>query len=153
MTLPSRESSTGRSAGRCRAGLRAETDFDAAIELPPDRSVVRRDRVRGPHAARLDARRVDAPLDERLLHRHRPRLGELPVGLRRSGAVGESLDLDLALRLLLHQLPQVVDRLAYARLEGGGAAVEEHVVAERHDGAAIGLARLELALQAAHLRV
>src|SRR4051812_34597791 len=74
-------------------GIEDDLDVRAAVERAAIFGRVRRDRVRGSVAHRLEADLGDAEVgDQVLLHRLRPALGEGAIGGLQSTRVGVSLD-------------------------------------------------------------
>src|SRR5688500_18063775 len=116
---------------------RRDHDLDAAVELAPDRRVVRRDRELRAVAARVDALGLDAARNERFLHRVGTLLGEPLVQLLRAGAVGEALDGDAAIAVLAEQSGDVVERALRAVLERRLAGVEQQLVLHGQHPAAL----------------
>ena len=92
----------------------------------------------------MDARPVDARLDQRHPHRRRTPLGQLLVVGFIADAVGEALDRERPLGVLAQELREARHESLSTGPQRRAAAVEQDVV-QRDDQAAIGLGRGELA--------
>src|SRR5687767_7452987 len=123
---------------------RRNHDLDAAVELAPDRRVVRRDGELRAVAARVDALGLDAAGDQRFLDGVGTLLRQTLVQLLRAGAVGEALDGDTAVAVLGEQPGDVVERALRAVLERRLAGVKQQLVLHRQHPAALGLLGLDL---------
>src|SRR5688500_2669098 len=123
---------------------RRDHDLDAAVELAPDRRVVRSDRELRAIAARVDALGLDPARDARLLDGVGTLVRQTLVQLFRAGAVGEALDGDAAVAVLGEQSGDVVERALRAVLERRLAGVEQQLVLHRQHPAALGLLGLDI---------
>lgn len=129
-------------------------DLDAPILLHPRGRVVVADRVRLAEPDRFDAARIDLSLDQRVTHRGRAPLRKLQVVIFGASRVRVPLDQHVALRMLPHELRDLLERAGGAGLQRGLVAREQHV-AERDHESALRLHRLqalEIRLDAANAR-
>src|SRR5262249_45033650 len=105
------------------------------VLLAPRCRVVRHDRVLGPVALGGDPVGADAARDELITDRLGALLRQLHVQVLGAGVVGVAFDQQIARRILLEPLCQLVDAAHAARGHLGPAGGEEHV-ADREDEAA-----------------
>jgi hypothetical protein len=126
-----------------RRAVRADHDLDAAVQLPAARIVVARDRVLLAVTLGRDARTVDAAREQRRFDRVGAVQGELLVVRIGAHAVGETVDLDATIGMILQELRELIELPGRTGLELRLAGVEQHV-AEREYETARGLRRLEL---------
>src|SRR5690606_34970200 len=132
---------TSEEAGRSGRAVRdrplrvGDDDLDAAVLLAAGGGGVARDRVFLSVAARADPRARDAALDEGRANGVGGALREAEVELRAADAIGEALDEDVALGVLVEERDEGIDGAAGAGLERRLARIEEHVAEGEHEAA------------------